>query len=62
MTCDISVPTLGSIYENYWYFMKRNHILWIFKILGPFYKPHDYNFKRINFKHKNIGGTSIPPS
>jgi hypothetical protein len=29
--------------------------------MGPFYKLDDYNFKRINFKHKNIGGTSIPP-
>jgi hypothetical protein len=34
--------------------MKRGHILWVFENLGPHYKPHDYNFKRINFKHKNI--------
>ncbi len=60
MTCDISVPTLEK-YENYWYFMKRSHFLWALKNLGPFYKPYDYNFKKINFKHKNIGGISIPP-
>ncbi len=30
--------------------MKRSHILWVKKKMGPFYKLDDYNFKRINFK------------
>jgi len=49
-------------------YMKIIGILWkeiIFygylKKLWPLYKPYDYNFNMINFKHKNIGGTSIPP-
>jgi hypothetical protein len=44
-------PLWVQIYENYGYL----------KNLGPFYKPYDYNFKRINFKLKNIGGTRLPP-
>ncbi len=41
--------------------MKRNHFHGYFKNLAPFHKLYDYNFQKINLKHKNIGGISIPP-
>jgi hypothetical protein len=47
-------PLCFQIYGNYWYFMKMNHIYGWFENMGPLYKPYDYNFKRIYFKHKNI--------
>jgi hypothetical protein len=41
--------------------MKVIGVLWnevifhgYFENLTPFYKSYDYDFKRINFKHKNI--------
>jgi hypothetical protein len=41
--------------------MKVIGVLWnevvyygYFEILRPFYKSYDYDFRRINFKHKNI--------
>ncbi len=41
--------------------MKRSQFYGYFKNMEPFYKPYDYNFKRINLKHKYIGGINIPP-
>jgi len=54
-------PLWVQIYENYWHFMKRNHFYGYLKNLKPFYKPYDYNFKRINSKQKKKGGTRVPP-
>jgi hypothetical protein len=59
-------PFWVQIFENYQisnmvFYEKKIIFYGYLKILGPFYKTYDYNFKKINFKHKNIGSTSIPP-
>jgi len=62
MTHGIIVPILGSnIWKLLVFYEKKSHFMDIQKNLRSFYKPYDYNFKRISFKHKNIGDISILP-